>query len=65
MKHEVDHDPRALARTLTEKVGVSTSFASELARNKRKPSLELAVKIEDALSIPARWWIKRDAGGAA
>jgi transcriptional regulator with XRE-family HTH domain len=65
MTHEADHDPRTLARSLTEQLGVSASFASELARNKRKPSLELAVKIEDVLSIPARWWIKRDAGGAA
>lgn len=51
---------RTLAKELTDVVGVSVSFACELARNKRKPSLELAVKIEDALGIPPRWWIKRE-----
>lgn len=54
-------DAKAFARALMAKAGVSPSFAHELATGKRKPSLPMAVKIEDAMKIPPRWWVDREA----
>lgn len=49
--------PADLARTLLERrlVG-STGYASELAHGVRTPSYELALKLEDELGIPPRYW---------
>lgn len=52
-------DDKALARTLREKVGISGSYAHELAHGVRVPSLHLAVRIEAALGIAPRTWVER------
>lgn len=39
---------------LAEKLGVSRPFVSRLRRGKRKPSLAVAVKLEELTGIPAR-----------
>ncbi|WP_158584935.1 helix-turn-helix domain-containing protein [Brevundimonas sp. LPMIX5] len=45
-----------LAKALKDRVGISTSYAHEIAHGQRTPSLRLAVKIEQVLGIaPARW----------
>jgi|GEM_PF-3834654 transcriptional regulator with XRE-family HTH domain len=50
------------ARDLRERAGLKKAYASQLASGVRRPSLELAVKIEDMTGIPPRFWIKRDEG---
>lgn len=40
-------------------LGVSAGYASDLAQGKRQPSLTLAVKIEEQLSIPVAAWLGR------
>jgi transcriptional regulator with XRE-family HTH domain len=51
-----DFDPNQLARDLIDKVGLKRSYASQLARGLKKPSLELAVRIETIMGIaPSRW----------
>jgi hypothetical protein len=54
--------PAALAKALTDKVGLSTGYASDLAHAKRAPSLKVAVEIERKMRIPPRWWIERMEG---
>lgn len=60
MTPHVTADPETLARALVG-VGISPSYASELARKKRTPSLKKAVLIEQRLGISPRWWIDREA----
>lgn len=38
-------------------LGVSQAYASQIANRVRRPSLELAVRIEAALDIPPRFWV--------
>lgn len=46
----------ALARALKDRVGLSASYAHEIAHGQRTPSLKMAVKIERMLGIaPASW----------
>ena len=52
-------NPKALARDLREKVGLSAGYASDLSSGIRRPSLELAVRIEGHLGIPASAWVAR------
>lgn len=54
-------NPKALAKDLREKIGMSAGYASDLAAGKRQPSLDMAVKIERELGIPAAAWIDRPA----
>jgi transcriptional regulator with XRE-family HTH domain len=56
-----DSPQLALARQLV-RIGLSPSYASELANGQRSPSLKLAAKIERELSIPVASWLT--AGGA-
>jgi hypothetical protein len=52
-------DPLKLAEALrSAPFGLSASHASELSRGIKKPSLELAVQIEDEMGIAPRFWIK-------
>lgn len=52
-------EPSALAKTLVDKAEVSASYASELANNRRWPSLRLAVRLKRALGIPPEFWVDR------
>lgn len=54
-------NPRELARDLVSRLGISPGYASDLANGNRSPSLEIAVRAEDELKIPPRWWLKRKA----
>jgi hypothetical protein len=51
-------DPLKFAEVLrAEPFNLSASFACELANFRKRPSLELAVKIERTLGIPSSAWI--------
>ena len=50
-------DPKNLASDLRDKLGLSNSYASEIANGRRAPSLRLAVDIEQKLGIPPRHWL--------
>lgn len=52
-------EPNALAKVLVDKAEVSPSYASELANNRRWPSLRLAVKLKRGLGIPPEFWVDR------
>ena len=52
-------DTTALAKVLVEKAEVSPSYASELANNRRWPSLRLAVRLKRRLGIPPEFWVDR------
>jgi len=52
-----DSQPSLNARLIA--IGVSESYASLLANNKRAPSLALALRIESELGIPVSHWGKR------
>jgi transcriptional regulator with XRE-family HTH domain len=52
-------DAAALARVLVDRAKLSQSYASELARGKREPSLKLATRLERELKIPCRFWCER------
>ena len=43
---------------LSEKLGISQLFLNGLLREKKKISIELAVKLEEILSIEAEFWVK-------
>ena len=45
------------ARELVAKLGMSRSYASEITRRLRTPSLALAVQIENTFGIPAAAWL--------
>lgn len=53
------------AADLQDKLGLSRSYAFELVKRQRKPSLEVAVKIERQFGVPASAWIDVDAPEAA
>lgn len=46
------------AKALREKLGLSRSYASELASGIRKPSLDLALRIEREMGVPASHWVR-------
>jgi plasmid maintenance system antidote protein VapI len=52
-------DPPALAKALVDKAGLSPSYASELANNRRWPSLRMAVRLKRSLGIPPEFWTTR------
>jgi plasmid maintenance system antidote protein VapI len=52
-------DPGPLAKVLANKAGVSPSYASELANNRRWPSLQMAVKLKRKVGIPPEFWVDR------
>lgn len=39
-----------------EELGVSRTYLDRLCRRERRPSLELAVKIEEHTDIPVSYW---------
>lgn len=45
------------AADLVDRLGVSRSYAFELTKRLRTPSLALAVQIENAFGIPAAAWL--------
>lgn len=60
-KSPIPADPKDFASLLVRAAKISPSYASELANEKRSPSLKLAVQLENACGIPARYWIERGA----
>lgn len=40
-----------------QRIGVSKPYAHQLASRARKPSLTMAVRIEDELGVPVRTWL--------
>jgi plasmid maintenance system antidote protein VapI len=50
---------KALTGRLLE-MGLSNSFTSELVNNHKKPSLEVACRIQREIGIPAHDWIDGD-----
>jgi len=56
--------PREFQRLLQEQVGISRSYAIELASGKRNPSLVLAFDIQEKTGILARYWVDRQAENA-
>ena len=53
------------ASELVSKFGLSRSYAFELIKRVKTPSLELAVKIENEFGIPASAWITAPSDAAA
>lgn len=43
---------------LSEKLGISQPFLNGLLREKKKISIELALKLEEILNIEAEFWVK-------
>lgn len=41
-----------------EQLGVSQAYLSELMSGAKRPSLELAVRIEEATGLPVRSWVR-------
>lgn len=50
----------ALTKALKDRVGMSASYAHEIAHGHRTPSLKMAVKIERALGITPASWLESD-----
>lgn len=57
MRHHLLSNRPQLAVLLRDKLGLSVSYASELANGRRLPSLTLATRIEAEMGIPASTWI--------
>jgi antitoxin component HigA of HigAB toxin-antitoxin module len=53
------------ASELQSEIGLSRSYASELLNGKRRPSLDIAVKIERRFGVPAAAWVDHEAGATA
>lgn len=51
--------PPDLAKALVDKACLSPSYASELANNRRWPSLRLAIRLKRGLGIPPEFWVDR------
>lgn len=50
---------RGLKQTeLAEKLGISQPFLNGLLKEKKKVSIELAIKLEEVLGIEAEQWVK-------
>lgn len=46
------------AAELVDRLGVSRSYASELLRRLKRPSLDVAVRIEREFGVPASAWMQ-------
>lgn len=46
------------ASDLVARLGLSRSYAFELLKRKKTPSLEIAVRIEGAFGVPASAWLQ-------
>jgi plasmid maintenance system antidote protein VapI len=53
------------ASDLVAKIGLSRSYAFELLKGQKTPSLDVAVRIEQEFGIPAAAWVCRQQGAAA
>jgi len=53
-------EKNVLAKALKDQVGLSASYAHEVAHGHRTPSLKLAVKIERLLGIAPASWLQAD-----
>lgn len=53
------------ADVLRERFALSRSYAFELIHKGKKPSLDLAVRIEEEFGIPTSAWVKREQDAAA
>ena len=55
---------KALADALKTRVGLKAGFASQLANAHKRPSLDLALRIEELAGIPANLWGSPNRGAA-
>lgn len=53
------------AGELQAKLGLSRSYVFELLKRQKRPSLEVAVKIEAEFGVPASEWLHDEPGAAA
>ena len=49
-------DELPTAKELRDKLGLSKAYASELTTGKRRPSLDLAFRIEREFGVPVSYW---------
>lgn len=52
------------ASDLVAKIGLSRSYAFELLKRTKTPSLDVAVKIEQEFGVPAAAWVESPNQGA-
>lgn len=52
------------ASELVSKLGLSRSYAFELLKRQKTPSLDVAVRIEREFGVPAAAWTQRDGRAA-
>lgn len=55
---------KALAEKLRKGAGLRTAHASQLASGDKSPSLDLALRIEEATGIPPHFWKSENRGAA-
>lgn len=60
MSQPVDPIAGLSAQVLKDKFSLSKGYASDLINRKRRPSLDLAVRIERELGVPATAWVSDD-----
>lgn len=53
------------APELVSRLGISRSYASELLKGSKTPSLDVAVRIEQEFGVPASAWINAHHQGQA
>ncbi|WP_414996401.1 helix-turn-helix transcriptional regulator [Asticcacaulis sp.] len=59
----IQSNPSEIAAGLRA-MGLSKSYASEIASGKRTPGYDLALRIEKAFDIPPRFWGERQKSAA-
>jgi len=59
VRKQLPSEPTELAKVLVDRANVSPSYASELANKRKVPSLKMAVRLEQRIGIPPRFWIER------
>lgn len=55
---------KALTDILRKTAGLKASFTSNLVNNKKSPSLDLALRIEELTGIPPQFWKSENRGAA-
>lgn len=58
IKDELDARPDLNQRSLAKELGVQPSFLNEIINGKRSISADIAVLLENALEIPAEYWMR-------
>lgn len=55
---------KALTDSLRTIVGLTSSYTTQLVKGPKKPSLDLAIKIEELTGIPPKLWKREDRAAA-